>query len=70
MLLANSVDTTSFQTLNRIAIGCLQRSKDCDITWLKLVGSVGGEAAQADVVNKTVLQNLERLVGAEAVADQ
>ncbi|GAB7334633.1 hypothetical protein MBLNU13_g06595t1 [Cladosporium sp. NU13] len=34
------------------------------------MGSVGGEAAQADVVSKAVLQNLEPLVGGEAVADQ
>ena len=70
MLLANGVYTSSFQTLNRIAIGCLQGSEDRDVARLELVRSVRWEAAKTDVIGKAVLQNLERLVCAEAIADQ
>ena len=69
-MFADGIDTTSFQTLNRIAIGCLQRSKYRDVARLELVGSVRREAAKPDLIGQAVLQNLESLVCAEAVADQ
>jgi len=70
VLLADSVYTSPVQTLDFIAVGCLQRREHCDITGLELVGSVRREAAETDVVSKAVLQNLERFMCAEAVADQ
>jgi hypothetical protein len=55
MLLANGVHTPTFHTLNVVAVGYLQRSKDCDITGLKLVRGVRGEAAEKDVVGEAML---------------
>ena len=69
-MLANGVYPSPFQTLNCIAIGCLQWSEDRDVARLELVRSVRREAAKTDVIGKAVLQNLERLVCAKAIADQ
>ena len=70
MLLADSVYTPAVQTLDFMAVGCLQRREHRDITGLELVGGVIGEATETDVVSKAVLENFERFVCAEAVADQ
>ncbi len=51
-------------------IGYLQGGKNSDVTGLELVGGMRGEMAQDDVVFKAILQDLEGLVCAEAVAYQ
>jgi hypothetical protein len=66
--------TSSFQPLNRLAVGCFKGSKDRDITRLELVGSVRLEVEKTDIVTVakqcSKLQDLECLVRAKAVADQ
>ena len=66
MLLADYIYTSSIQSFNLVAIGCLQGGKNSDVTGLELVG----ETAQDDVVFKAILQDLERLVCPEAVTNQ
>jgi len=69
MLLADCICTSSIQSFNLVAIGYLQGGKDSDVTGLELVGGVRGETTQDDVVFKVILQDLERLVGPEAVVN-
>ncbi len=70
MLLADCICASSIQPFNLVAIGCLQWGKDSDVTGLELVGGVGGETTQNDIVFKAILQDLERLVCPEAVANK
>ena len=70
MLLANCIDTSSVQSFHLVTIGCLQRGKGPDVTGLELVGGVGRDATQGDVVFKTELQDLKGFVCPEAIAYQ
>jgi hypothetical protein len=70
VLFTDGVYTSSLKSLNGVAVSCLQRGKHRNVTELKLVGSVRGQTAQADIVSKAVLQDLQRFVSAEAVADR
>ena len=70
MLLSDSVHTSSFQSLGIITVRCFQWSKHCNVARLELVRCVGWKATQGDLVSEAVLQNLELLVGAEAIANK
>lgn len=70
MLLANAVYTSSIQSFNLVTIGCLQGHKDSDVTRLELVGGVGGETTQDNVVFKAKLQDFEGFVRPEAVTSE
>jgi hypothetical protein len=67
MFFANCICTFLKQLISLVAVGCLQRCKDSDVTGLELVGSVKGEVTQDDVVFKTKLQDFEGLVCPKAV---
>ena len=53
--------TSSIQSFNLVAIGCLQGAKNSDVTRLELVGGVRGGMTQDDIVFKAKLQDLEHL---------
>lgn len=55
VLLPNCIRASPKQSLNLVAIGCLQGRKDSDIIGLELVGGVRGETAKDNVVLKAVL---------------
>jgi hypothetical protein len=67
MLLGYCVHAAAVQSLNLITVGCLQGRKDGDITGLQFVRGMGRQTAQDVVVLKAKLQDLQRLVGPEAV---
>jgi hypothetical protein len=62
MFLANCVHTSPIKSLDFVSIGIFQRCKDFDVTGLKLVGGMGGEATESDVIFKTKLQDFEGLM--------
>jgi hypothetical protein len=55
MFFTDCICTSSKRSISLIAVGCLQRCKDSNVIGLELVGSVGGEAAQDNIVFKTKL---------------
>lgn len=70
MLLSNGVHPSSFKPLSIVAICCFERGKHRNVARLELVRCVRRQATQFDVVSEAVYQNLELLVGAEAIANQ
>ena len=70
MLLSDGIHPSSFEPLGIVAIRCFERCKHRNIARLELVRCVRRQATQFDVVREAVYQNLELLVGAEAIADQ
>ena len=70
MLLSDGIHAPSFKPLGIIAIRCFERGKHRNVARLQLVRCVRRQATQFDVVSEAVYQNLELLVGAEAIADQ
>jgi hypothetical protein len=55
MFLTDCICTSSKQSISLIAVSCLQRCKDSNVTGLELMRSVGGEATQDNVVFETKL---------------
>jgi hypothetical protein len=70
MLLPNGIHTSSLQSFNLFAIGCLQGPEDSDIAGLELVGGVRRHTAKDDTIFKTKLQDFEDLVCPEAIPDE
>ena len=70
MLLADYIYTSSIQSFNLVAIGCLQGGKNSDVTRLELVGGVRGETTEDDIIFETKLQDFECLMRSEAVTYQ
>jgi hypothetical protein len=70
MLLSDGIHSSSFKPFGIVAIRCFKRGKHRNIARLELVRCVRRQATQFDVVSEAVYQNLELLVGAEAIADQ
>jgi len=69
MLLADCICTSSEQPLSLVAVGCFQRGKHSDVAGLQLVGGVGGEATQDNIVFETKLLGFEALVRHETVTN-
>ena len=67
MLLADYIYTSSIQSFNLVAIGCLQGGKNSDVTGLELVGGVRRDNIQENVVFETKIQDFEGFVRSEAV---
>ena len=70
MLLTDCICTSLEQPLSLVAVGCLQGGKHSDVAGLELVGGVGGEATQDDIVFETKLLGFEGLVRRETVGSQ
>jgi hypothetical protein len=67
MLLTDRIYTAPIEPLNLVTICGLQGRKDRNVIWLGLVRCMRWEATQLDVICEAKLQNLQRLVGTEAV---
>ena len=70
MLLADCICTSSVQSFNLVSIGCLQWAKYSNITRLELVRGIRRDTTQENIVFKTILQDFERLMRPETVANQ
>ena len=68
-MLADGICTSLEHALSLIAVVALQGAKQSDVAGLELVGGVGGEATQQDVVLETELLGFKGLVAPEAVTN-
>jgi len=55
MLLADCIHTSSLESINLVAIGCLQWGKYCNITRLELVRGMRGKMTEDNIVIETKL---------------
>jgi hypothetical protein len=69
MLLADRIHTSSTESVDFVAIGCLQRGKYGDVTRLQFVRSVRRKATQDDVVSEAELEHFQRLMTSKAITD-
>jgi hypothetical protein len=70
MLLADCVHPSTVESFYLVTIGGLQWGEGPDVTGLELVRGVRGKTTKNDVVLKAKLQDLQCLVGPEAIANK
>ena len=54
MLLAKCIRTSSIKSLSEVRMRGLKRVEDSNVTWLELMGCVGGNTTEANVVLQAI----------------